>query len=1552
MRTSKKTIAIIAVTIVLAIAAVTGVVMYLNDDGTASAGFDGNEIGTSQSGDTTNPGTGDNDEQNPSNNPDENPGNLPEAGENNARPGTTTRPGTTGNAGTTTSTGNTNVPNQEYVTERIEEVERQITEDLLVGWTSISITSAYSTNNLGIYKPELITNKISATGDANNAVLSGQLLAYGIQVQNAGTTDLAGINVSDIVPEQTKLLEDSIYVYKNGEYIYESGEYNKDLNKIKWKIDVPAGQYVIVGFVVTINEDAVGNIENAALVDGKETNKVVNPIIEANKTSKLYRNLETELDYVEIEEPANIGDRIEYIVSAKNTGNVPAVVFMQDTIPANTKLVSDIVLANERIDEATMSEGKNVTVPAGETVTLTFTVEIENIEGTIENIAKIATTTRKDEVKATELKLSKTVSKSLEGVYGETVTLKANETTFFKIELTELEVSDIMNNQAMDLYDGEEKVTSVTLDIGETKILTTTYLMEQADVEKQVKLVNTVKVTEKNNKVTEQEDIAEIIPEEIVKISGTKTWVDYDNKRNTRPDYITVQILKGEIVVDTIKVTAADNWSYTSKWLSKYDANNNIIKYTVKEQAVKGYISTVNGYNITNTLEREPEDYVNKITEEQENSRWKVELTVPGGVATNEHDEVILMVDGSYSLDQEWPAMKKAIIEIGKACLNENGNTQLTLMAFGMGDNKVLTHIKHVKELETALGELPGTLLYGRSSTNCEAGFTGVAEYIDNHDSFLNDAYVIYISDGRINTDETPHVFYNWKENPWLSFDITTIAKAGLEYECIYIKNKGKKESVPFKTVFGENSDPITVIQNVTDEQALEWADLVWDEVYEEAGLDKQTAYPISDVERAFVAYDKKYNTRIQDIFYYALVGRTYPDMWSRTPVAGNALAEKVKVKALYMVDYDAYSSWMDTGITSNKAEFIQANGIKNLVEALQGVITNLSKTTFNDVIITDYMSKWVKLDQNSIAIVDDTTDTVIYRMEQGWLIEEDKRPTLKEQPVKIELVPASEYAEGGDAVEGNTSGEIYKLTWYVKDGAMLRSENYHLEYIVTADNEEAGFEYKTEYPANGKTEVEYKDENGDTKKEDIKVPNVNFKELVTVSGSKTWVDYDNQEQTRPASIVVEVLNGNEIVDTITVTADNDGNWNYTSKELLKYNENDEAITYTVREQEVNGYTSTVDGNDITNTLDTVPTVTVSGSKTWVDYNNQESTRPARIVVEVLNGNEVVDTLTVTPNNAGNWAYTSKALPKYDANNQVITYTVREQAVSGYTATVNGNDITNTLDTVPTVTVSGTKTWDDNNNQDGIRPSSITVNLLRNGSVVQSKTVTADANGVWKYSFTGLAKYDDKNVKITYTISENAVTGYTTTVNGYDITNYHKPTEYVKVTYIVDDINTPWKQNNYVKNTTGVAVTTEIPTAPQSDMTFIKWRDNESGIEYVGGDALPTLTKDITLVAIFETDASTVGEVKWERLTNEWSIMKSVSDRYTTADGKYQIFKLHDADALEFTFSTTGHILKYKNITTDGPEIEAGKSNSKIRFEKGNVYLVTTDKTEFYVEIQ
>jgi len=120
-----------------------------------------------------------------------------------------------------------------------------------------------------------------------------------------------------------------------------------------------------------------------------------------------------------------------------------------------------------------------------------------------------------------------------------------------------------------------------------------------------------------------------------------------------------------------------------------------------------------------------------------------------------------IMVDGSTSVDSEWPAMSSAVRQIGADFLNGSGNTQLTLMAFGISPTVVKAHITSYAELDALLDQYQGNLLYGRSGTNCSAAFDGVREYITNHDETLADAVVIYISDGRVNLNNKTYVWEN-----------------------------------------------------------------------------------------------------------------------------------------------------------------------------------------------------------------------------------------------------------------------------------------------------------------------------------------------------------------------------------------------------------------------------------------------------------------------------------------------------------------------------------------------------------------------------------------------------------------------------------------------------------------------------------------------------------------------------------------------------------------------------------------------------------------------
>ncbi|MES9796871.1 Cna B-type domain-containing protein, partial [Bacillus toyonensis] len=287
----------------------------------------------------------------------------------------------------------------------------------------------------------------------------------------------------------------------------------------------------------------------------------------------------------------------------------------------------------------------------------------------------------------------------------------------------------------------------------------------------------------------------------------------------------------------------------------------------------------------------------------------------------------------------------------------------------------------------------------------------------------------------------------------------------------------------------------------------------------------------------------------------------------------------------------------------------------------------------------------------------------------------------------------------------------------------------------------------------------------------------------MTVEGTKKWKDGNAID--RPSSIQVDLLQNGNVIQTKEVTAAND--WKYSFTNVESYDVNGSAYTYTVKERPVAGYKSETNGYDITNTK--VGQTTVEGIKTWKDGN--AANRPTTIKVDLLQNGQVVATQEVSE--ATGWKYGFKDLAAYDAEGNAYKYEVKEQPVDGYKSEVNGYDITNTKDAK--TSVSGTKTWNDNNAID--RPSSIQVDLLQNGNVIQTQEVTA-ANG-WNYTFVDLAQYDANGVAYTYTVKEKPVAGYKTEVNGYNITN----TKVAKMT--VEGTKT-WKDGNATNRPTMIKV--------------------------------------------------------------------------------------------------------------------------------------------------
>ena len=340
-------------------------------------------------------------------------------------------------------------------------------------------------------------------------------------------------------------------------------------------------------------------------------------------------------------------------------------------------------------------------------------------------------------------------------------------------------------------------------------------------------------------------------------------------------------------------------------------------------------------------------------------------------------------------------------------------------------------------------------------------------------------------------------------------------------------------------------------------------------------------------------------------------------------------------------------------------------------------------------------------------------------------------------------------------------------------------------------------FEKLSEYNENGKityTVTEDAVEGYTTELDGNNFINTHVPETTEISGTKTWDDADDQDGKRPENITVKLLANGEEVNSQTVTPDEDGSWAYSFTDLPKF-VNGQEITYTVSETPVEDYSTTYDGYNIINSY-TPGQTSATITKLWADADNQDGIRPDSITVTLLaDGKETGTTATLTA--ANNWTETITGLPE-KANGKTIEYTWAEKDIpDGYELTDNSTDgtvttLTNTHTTEVT-SISGTKTWNDAEDQDGKRPESITVRLLANGIEKDSQTVKADEAGSWTYKFTDLPKYE-AGEEIVYTVTEDAVPDYTTEISGYDITNSYAPGK-TSVT-----VTKAWVDNNNCDN--------------------------------------------------------------------------------------------------------------------------------------------------------
>ena len=263
---------------------------------------------------------------------------------------------------------------------------------------------------------------------------------------------------------------------------------------------------------------------------------------------------------------------------------------------------------------------------------------------------------------------------------------------------------------------------------------------------------------------------------------------------------------------------------------------------------------------------------------------------------------------------------------------------------------------------------------------------------------------------------------------------------------------------------------------------------------------------------------------------------------------------------------------------------------------------------------------------------------------------------------------------------------------------------------------------------------------------------------------------------------------------------------------------------------------------------------------------------------------------------------------------------------------------------IPRVTLSGEKNWDDDDDRDGKRPKSITIDLYRDGELIDSTTVS-DEND-WKYEFADLPKgyadlsLDDHIYFYRYEVKEGAVEYYTSESSGVDadpeddnhlicdFTNHYKPEKLnVSGTKSWDDYNDLMgyrpQQIKVILNRDGVKLD-EITTSESEDWSY-EFKDlykyHDGGKEYVY-----TITEEPVPGYVLKVDGFNMkntlenGKVTLNKTDGKGEPMQGVTFKLFTESGKpvksaangtiYQFYGLseNEDDAI-YTTNEDGQII-------------------------------------------
>ena len=765
---------------------------------------------------------------------------------------------------------------------------------------------------------------------------------------------------------------------------------------------------------------------------------------------------------------------------------------------------------------------------------------------------------------------------------------------------------------------------------------------------------------------------------ETIRKTVTKTWDDGNDRDGIRPTNVKIELYGTDGTRRTQYLTKDNHWSYSFENLPKYQNEGTIILYTIKEEAVDGYtqksVTTTAGFDLTNTHEIQTADYEVKKVWIDDNDRdgarpTSITLTLTGSDGSK-YTKLMTAADN-------WNAVTFERVPMF------NGGKYIT---YTLTENEVPSYINSIEVSEDGKHF---TVTNTHAPDHTVINITEVWHDENDQDGIRPRKMIAIVVGSNGNRHEVPlHSSGDWH---YTCDDLVKYWKNGqlVDY------------TVEAVTIDGYTSEVKSLGNNVFE----------------------------------------VHNTHIPE-----MISKTVTKTWKDNENQDGIRPASVTV------------TLTGSNAVSKTATLNEDNGwtatFENLPKRDNG---NIVAYNVKESDTAGYEASVVKTENGFQLINEHDSETTMRTVTLVWR-DEDNRDGVRPDTVTYTL-------HGSDGSEQEkTVNKDDAWADVVFEGLPVYQNGQRISYILT---ESAIDGYANDIRSSGNT---------------FTVTNTHIPETVNVDVTKIWTDGENQDGNRPDSISVILTGSDGKRYTTTITAAN--NWKHTFMKLPKFFNEGTQIEYTLTEDTMSGYSDVVEKRSdyvfvLTNKYSPA-TVDVTIVKKWDDDNDRDGMRPESVDI-VLNGSDG-KLYTGTLSTENGYTCVFQSVPKYHDGGTLINYTIAEEKIPGYTTTIakdaSGYKFTLTnAKTIDTVTKTVSKVWDDNNNQDGLRPTAITVILTGDDGSRRVKSVTAAEN--WMVTFENLPKNQNHGQNIQYTVSEAFVSGYTETItqNGdnYTITNTHTP---------------------------------------------------------------------------------------------------------------------------------------------------------------------------------